>query len=76
MTEDMLIPEAIEAREKICEWTGLSEAAATNRALQIYALFEAQRRAGNTLIVRTPDRVDFELIVTWIGGVKTPPNPI
>jgi hypothetical protein len=50
-----LIPEAAEALEKLLERTGLKKVDLVNRALTIYQFIDAERRAGNELVLRRPD---------------------
>ncbi|MFJ9702298.1 hypothetical protein [Streptomyces fradiae] len=49
------VPPAVQAIEELTDNTGLSKADVINRAVQIYAYLEAQKRLGAGLLVRGPD---------------------
>ncbi|MFB8760779.1 hypothetical protein [Streptomyces nigra] len=50
-----LVPPAVEAIAELTESTGLSKADVINRAVQIYAYLDAQKRDGADLLLRQPD---------------------
>ncbi len=49
------VPPAVQAIAELTECTGLSKADVINRAVQIYAYLDAQRRDGADLLLRGPD---------------------
>jgi hypothetical protein len=49
------VPPAVEAIANLTDGTGLSKADVINRAVQIYAYLEAQKRRGVDLLLREPD---------------------
>jgi hypothetical protein len=49
------VPPAVQAIAELTESTGLSKADVINRAVQIYAYLEAQKRTGADLVLRGPD---------------------
>lgn len=49
-----LIAEAVEAMAKLQGRTGLKKVDIVNRALAIYEFIDAEQRAGNTLMFRSP----------------------
>lgn len=50
-----LVRDAATALDKLMADTGLKKADVVNRALQVYAFVDAEIRAGNTLMFRTPE---------------------
>ncbi|MEU8949919.1 hypothetical protein [Streptomyces sp. NPDC048489] len=56
-----LVPPAVEAISDLTESTGLSKADVINRAVQIYAFLDAQKRSGADLLLREGDGVPERL---------------
>ncbi|MEW2310566.1 hypothetical protein AB0918_18285 [Streptomyces sp. NPDC006864] len=50
-----LVPPAVQAVAELTESTGLSKADVINRAVQIYAFLETQKRDGADILLRGPD---------------------
>jgi hypothetical protein len=49
-----LVPPAVQAISDLTELTGLSKTDVINRAVQIYAFFEARRREGGQVLLERP----------------------
>ncbi|MFF7699287.1 hypothetical protein [Streptomyces lydicus] len=49
------VPPAVQAIGELTDATGLSKTDVINRAVQIYALLEAQRRKGSEVLLRNSD---------------------
>jgi hypothetical protein len=50
-----LIPDGASALAALVERTGLKKVDVVNRSLQLFAMVDAELRAGNALIFRAPD---------------------
>jgi len=50
-----LVAGAAEALSRLQARTGMRRADIINRALSVYDFFDAEQRAGNTLLIQSPD---------------------